>query len=187
MKGFRRYLNHAAAAVLALGLCAALPGAPVAQTVEELLEQLADPELERWQRVERQLIAEWSKSGSAAMDLLLQRGREALNEGDTEVAIEHLTALVDHAPEFAEGWNVRATAYFQAGRYGPAMEDIARTLMLNPSHYAALTGLGLILEETGHDRQALEAFRAARAIHPHQPVLKRAVERLERRVAGRDA
>lgn len=174
----RPFLNAVFALMLAVGPAAA-------QTADELLADLADPELERWQRVERQLISEWSKSGSPAMDLLLQRGREAMTAGELEAAIEHLTALTDHAPEFAEGWNARAAAYFQAGRYGPAMADLARTLELNPRHFGAMTGLGLILEEIGRTPQALEVFRAARAIHPHQPVIRRALERLEARVSGR--
>ena len=174
----RPLLNAVLALMLAMGPAAA-------QTAEELLADLANPELERWQRVERQLISEWSKSGSPAMDLLLQRGREALTAGELEAAIEHLTALTDHAPEFAEGWNARAAANFQAGRYGPAMADLARTLELNPQHFGAMTGMGMILEEIGRTPQALEVFRAARAIHPHQPVIRRAVERLEARVSGR--
>ena len=178
MKLRRALLNAVIAALLVSGPVAA-------QSADELLAQLADPELERWQRVERQLINEWSKSGSPAMDLLLQRGREALTVGELEAAIEHLTALTDHAPEFAEGWNARAAAYFQSGSYGPAMADLARTLELNPQHFGAMAGLGIILEEIGRTTQALEVFRAARAIHPHQPVIRRAVERLEARVSGR--
>ena len=66
-----------------------------------------------------------------------------------KLAIEHFTALVDHAPEFAEGYNARATAYFQNGQYGPSLEDIRQTLMLNPRHFGAMSGLALILEELG--------------------------------------
>ncbi len=163
----------------------AVPAAQ-AEDVSELLRRLADPETERWQRVERQVIAAWSKSGSPSIDLLLQRGRDALAAGETEVAIEHLTALTDHAPDFAEGWNARATAYFRSGLYGPAMADISRALSLNPQHFGAMSGMGAILEETGRRAQALEVYRAARAIHPHQPILMRAVERLQRQVAGQD-
>lgn len=188
MGRIRYLLNTVVTAGLAATVAMAVAAAPArADEVADLLRQLADPETERWQRVERQIIAAWSKSGSPAMDLLLQRGRDALGAGETEAAIEHLTALTDHAPDFAEGWNARATAYFRAGRYGPAMADIAQALALNPLHFGALSGLGTILEETGRHPQALEVYRAARAIHPHQPVLVRAVERLERRVAGRDA
>lgn len=171
-------------AVLAAALLSA-PGAWAAD-VDDLLADLARPDLDRWQRVERQILSEWSKSGSAAMDLLLQRGRDALAAGETLAAIEHLTALTDHAPDFAEGWSSRAAAFHQAGRYGEAMEDIARALALNPQHFGAMAGLGLILEETGYTDRALAVFRAAQAIHPHQPAIRRAVERLAARVSGRD-
>lgn len=175
-------------ALVAAGVAAALWAMPApAQSVEELLQELARPDLERWQRVERQIVTEWSRSGSPSMDLLLQRGRDAISDGDLEAAIEHLTALTDHAPDFAEGYYARATAYFQAGEHGPAMADLAQVLTANPHHFGALSGLGAILEETGREAQALEAYRAAQAIHPHQPGIRRAVERLEARVTGRDA
>lgn len=155
--------------------------------VAELLERLAQPDLEHWQRIERRILDAWSSSGSPTIDLLLRRGRAALEEGDSEAAIAHLTALTDHAPEFAEGWHARAKAYYSADLLGPAMSDLARALALNPHHFGALSGLGAILEDVGRERQALEAFRAAAAIHPHQPRIRAAVERLTRRVAGLDA
>lgn len=172
-------------AFLAAGL--ALSGPAVAQDgVGALLERLSDPTLERWDRVERRILDEWSKSGSAAMDLLLRRGRAALEAGEVDAAIGHLTALTDHAPDFAEGWNARAAAFYERGDYGPAMEDLARALALNPSHFGALAGLGLILEDTGREVQALQVYRAAQAIHPHQPVISRSVARLAAQVSGRD-
>lgn len=182
----RPLLNAAALAALL-----ALPG-PVAadaasDAAAELLAKLSDPDQPRWQRIERQLIAEWSKSGSPTADLLLQRGRSALSRGDREAAVEHLTALIDHAPEFAEGYNARAAALFQQGHYGPALDDLAMVLTLNPQHFGALIGLATILEETGNDTRALEVFRAARSIHPHQPLIHRAIARLEARVSGTDA
>lgn len=182
-----RILNPVVAATLALVLLAAAPPAQATEPdrLETLMAELADPGLERWQRVERQIVAIWSRSGSAAMDLLLQRGRAALEAGDTAAALEHLTALTDHAPGFAEGWNARATAWFQAGRYGPAMADIRQALALNPQHFGALAGLGAILEDTGDDTAAQAVFAAAHAIHPHHPAIRRALERLDRKLSGR--
>lgn len=127
----------------------------------------------------------WSRSGSDSMDLLLERGREAMNEGNTKLAIEHLTALVDHAPDFAEAYNMRATAYFHAGKYGPSLEDIGRTLQLNPRHFGAMSGLALILEELDRPEDALVAWRQVEAINPNQPGLAEALIRLERQVEGR--
>lgn len=185
MVRMRPLLNAAPAALLAVLL--ALPAGAEGDAIPDLLAKLADPDQPRWQRVERQLIAEWSKSGSPTADLLLQRGRAALARGDRTAAIEHLTALIDHAPEFAEGYNARAAALFQKGHYGPALDDLAMLLTLNPQHFGALIGLATILEETGNDTRALEVFRAARSIHPHQPLIHRAIARIEARVSGQDA
>ena len=126
----------------------------------------------------------WSRSGSASMDLLLERGEKAVEQGDYEVALDHLTALTDHAPDFAEGWNQRAVAYFNMGRYGQAVADIQRTLALNPRHFGALVGFATILEAMERPKQALEVYRAALAIHPHLDGIDDAVKRLEAKVAG---
>ena len=152
--------------------------------LEELLERLADPDTGNWQIVEEEIYQRWSLSGSPTMDLLLRRGREALEAGDLDAAIEHFTALTDHAPDFAEGWNARATAYFQAGLYGPSIADVERTLALNPVHFGALTGLGVMMEEVGELEFALAAFRAAHAIHPHRPDIEQAIARLEAVTGG---
>lgn len=186
MRPLRDILNLAVtAAFLALPHAVAAQVAPT-DPVPGLLADLAKPDNRGWRRVERQILNEWSKSGSAAMDLLLQRGRDALREDDTRAAIEHLTALTDHAPDFAEGWNTRATALFRAGQAGPAMADLARALSLNPDHFGALSGVGTILAETGNKKGALAAYRAALAIHPHHERVRTAVERLERELAGQE-
>lgn len=180
------------AAIVLMAVLAALPlpvqaGAedPQAAELAELLAELANPEQERWERVEQRILRIWSQSGSSVADLLLQRGRAALRIGDAAVAIEHLTALVDHAPEFAEGWHARATAFFLANQYGPAMADIERALYLNPHHFGALSGLAVILEDLELDARALDAYRAAYAVHPHRPDIHRAIERLELRLEGK--
>ena len=172
--------------VAAFALALAQPASadtPEAQ-VQALLEQLQDPELENWRRVERQLQRLWSRSGSASADLLLQRGQDALNQGDTEAAIAHLSALIDHAPDFAEGWYLRATAWFMANDYGLALADLEETLARNPHHFAALIGLGRILEDTDRPEAARRALHAAAAIHPHRDDIKAALERLDRELQG---
>jgi tetratricopeptide (TPR) repeat protein len=118
------------------------------------------------------------------MDLLLKRGQEAMELGDFTAAVEHLTALTDHAPEFAEGWNARATAYFMMGEFGPSLADIRMTLALNPHHFGALSGLGQIFEAMERPEDALKAYRAALTIHPHIDAVRQATERLERDLEG---
>ena len=170
-------------------LCSVASGAGSgawADKLDDLFAELENPDTRNWQQVESEIWTEWSRSGSPAMDLLLQRGREALEAGDTDAAIDHLTALVDHAPDFAEGWNARATAYYQAGLFGPSIADIERALALNPRHFGALSGLGLMFEELDHAQAALKVYRAALALHPHLPNVTEAVDRLQRELGDRD-
>lgn len=152
--------------------------------IEDWLEQLSDPDLTDWERIEEKIVDAWSRSGSTSMDLLLQRGQDALDADDYQAAIEHFTALTDHAPQFAEGWNMRATAFFLIDEHGLSIEDIGRTLALNPKHFGALSGLGVILEELGDTKNALFAYRAAYEINPHRENLIEAIERLENDVDG---
>lgn len=181
--------NLAVAALVALF---ALAGPALAQSsaqsarLDALFDELKTADADASRRIEREIWNEWSKSGSAAMDLLLQRGQDALAEGDTAAAIEHFTALTDHAPDFAEGWNARATAYYTAGEFGPAIDAIAKTLTLNPRHFGALSGLGMIFEELGQPEKALEVYRAALAIHPHFDGVLQSVEALEKETGGQD-
>lgn len=149
------------------------------------MAELARPDQDRWQRIERQIQREWSRSGSAVADYLFQRGQEALSAGETEAAIAHFSAVIDHAPDFPEAWNARATAWFMANRLGPAMADIEEVLARNPQHFGALSGLGAILEQVDRPEAARAAFAAALALHPHRPGLRQAVERLDRALAGR--
>lgn len=182
MRALGRFLN----CVVAAAAVFSQSGAALAQSsaADDLLALLGEPNLPNWEKVEEQIYSEWAKSGSPAADLLLRRGRAALEDDDLTAAIEHLTAVIDHAPEFAEGYNLRATAYFHAGLYGPSLADIQQTLALNPQHFGALTGLGAILETTGDTDKALQAFQAAATIHPHDPDLKTAIARLEAAVSG---
>ena len=151
-----------------------------------LFGRLAEPDGEGWRIAESDILREWSKSGSPAMDLLLQRAEEALDQGDTATAIGHLTALTDHAPDFAAGFYNRGLAYAAAGQFGPALQDLARALQLEPRHFAALTQLAAMLEETGATDQALKVYRQSLAIHPHQQEAIDAVARLERQQGGTD-
>lgn len=152
----------------------------------ELFDRLATADEAAAGRIEREIWLEWSKSGSPAMDLLLQRGREAMAAGDNDQAIEHFSALIDHDPDFAEGWNARATAFFAAGDYGRSVADIAETLKRNPQHFGALTGLATILEQTDRPDAALKVWRAAKAIHPHLAGVEDAIARLEKAAEGQE-
>jgi tetratricopeptide (TPR) repeat protein len=179
-------LNRIVAALLPLFLtCAAVQAEDVAK-LDGLFERLKTAEEGEAGRIETEIWIEWSKSGSPALDLLLQRGRDAMDLGDIPAAIEHFSAIIDHDPNFAEAWNARATAYFMAGEFGPSVADIGTVLTLNPRHFGALSGLAMILEETGKPERALDVYRAAIAIHPHMEGAADAIERLEKSAEGQE-
>lgn len=157
------------------------------EDLDLLFAELGQPGGETWQRAETDILRIWSRSGSAAMDLLYKRGEAALDAGDTDTAIGHLTALTDHAPEFAAGWYMRGVAFYLRGDFGPAISDLGVALGNEPRHFAALTQLGTIFEELGDDARALTAYRASLDIHPHQQDAADAVQRLEDRTKGTDA
>ena len=173
-------------AAFAVALFVAAPGVAQEQNLDDLFDALQTAEAQAAEAIEGRIWEEWSKTGSPAMDLLLERGREAMEAGELGEAIEHFTALIDHAPEFAEGYNARATAYFQSGLYGPSLEDIRQVLARNPRHFGAMTGLAIILEELGETGGALEAYRAVEALYPAREGLGEAIGRLERELEGEE-
>jgi len=153
--------------------------------LDQLFAALQNAEADDWRVTENKISEIWSHSGSDSMDLLLERGRQAMKDGDFLKAIEHFTALTDHAPDFAEGWNARANAFFQMEEYGLAIHDIEMALSLNPRHFGAMSGLGTIFEIIGKPMQALDAYSAALAVHPHRPDILQAVKRLKEKTAGK--
>ena len=182
MRMISRLHNTALAAFLCL--LPILAGAQEQSRVDALLDRLAEPDLRNWQVVEDEIVMLWSRSGSASADYLLERGRAALADGDLSAAYNHFTALTDHAPEFAEGWNARATLFFEMQHFGPSIADIGRVLAIEPRHFGALTGLGFMLEDMGEMDHALAAFQAAQAIHPHREEINEAVARVARALNG---
>lgn len=152
---------------------------------QELLEKLAQAESPAIaDRLERELVGEWSKSGSPSMDLLLKRGRDALDVEDSTMAIAHLTALTDHAPDFAEGWHALALAYYQTERYGPALDALERTLALNPLHFGAMRGAGAVMVQVSRYDEAYRFYERVLEMRPHDADVEDALERLETQVNG---
>jgi tetratricopeptide (TPR) repeat protein len=174
---------HLAATVAILLLGGDLSAEPVPPP---LMEKLREADGAEAPRVAREVETIWARSGSAAMDLLLQRGRDAMEEEDFGTAIEHLTALTDHAPDFAEGYHVRAQAYFRAELYGPAMDDLERTLALNPDNYNAIFGFAVMAQEFGNLTLAGQLYRRVLAIYPAHEGASDAVEMLKSDGIGRE-
>ncbi len=152
--------------------------------LDDLFAELLVADETTWEDIEKKIWSEWSKSGSKAMDHLLERGRAEMEKGNVDKAIGHFSALIDHAPEFAEGWNARATAWFVADRYGLSIADIRQTLILEPRHFGAMAGLGMIMERMNRPKAALTIYQEAEKIHPNRPDVKAALERLKDKVEG---
>ena len=181
-----RILNPVVTALVLVFLTCAAALAQDAAKLDGLFDRLKTADVDESGRIETEIWIEWSKSGSPALDLLLQRGRDAMAIGDNALAVDHFTAVIDQAPDFAEGWNARATAYYQEGEFGPSVADIAKTLQLNPRHFGALSGLAAILEDAGKPERALEVYKAALAIHPHLEGVAEAILRLETQQKGQE-
>lgn len=154
--------------------------------VDDLLDALRDEAHPEPARLSRRIAELWSQSGSDSIDFLLNRGRAAIEARELDKAVEHLTAVVEIEPDFAEGWNARATAYYLQNDYWSAVADIVKVLEIEPRHYGALAGLAIMLERTGAEASALAAHRAALAVNPHLEGAREAVRRLAPQVDGRD-
>ncbi len=174
-------------ALLALTACLFVPlmasagagDAADATRLDQLFGALQRAGPEEWQAISDQIRAIWAESGSPSLDLLYQRGEQALSDNDPQAAIEHFTAVIENAPDFAAAWNGRATAYYMAGLFGPALEDIAQVLALEPRHFGALTGLAVMLEEMGRLDLARAAYEQVLALSPGRTDIREALRALE--------
>jgi len=144
------------------------------------------PDAETSKAIEERIWALWFHSGSDTADLLMTRARSALDDKNTELGLKLLESILTFKPDFVEAWNRRATVYFAQKDYGRALMDIRQVLAREPRHFGALTGLGLILQEIGDDKRALEIFRRALAVNPHLDRVPDLVKQLTEKVEGRD-
>ena len=135
--------------------------------------------------VERRVWNEWLISGDPEIDKLMRAALIAMDIRAFNSAIAVLDRIVTEKPDFAEGWNKRATVYYYVDEYDRSLADIERTLALEPRHFGALAGLGMIMQDTGNIRGAIAAFEQAVAVNPSLTNLKQAIEQLNARI-GKD-
>jgi tetratricopeptide (TPR) repeat protein len=136
--------------------------------------------------IKDRIWALWLSSGGDTTDLLMTRVKSAIDAKDFDLAIKLLDAIVDFKPDYVEGWDRRATVYYLKKEYGNALADIAQVLAREPRHFGALFGLGMILQEFGDDKRALEIYRRALAIDPHSQRIPELVKTLTEKIDGRD-
>jgi tetratricopeptide (TPR) repeat protein len=146
----------------------------------------AAPDADTAKQVEARIWALWLASGSDTANLLMTRVKTAIDAKDLDLAVKLLDAIVQIKPDYVEAWNRRATLHYMRKDFGKSMEDIRQVLILEPRHFGAISGLGMILQEFGDERRALEAFRKALEVHPHMPKIPDVVKGLTEKVEGRD-
>lgn len=152
----------------------AAPRAPV--TLDTLFADLKREQNEKAAaRIAGRIQNLWSHSGSASVDVMMQWSQKAMTERKFDVALDFLDQVVTLAPEYAEGWNRRATVHFLMQNYGKSMSDIEHTLRLEPRHFGALSGMAQIMEVRGRKQLALEAWQKVLDVYP---MLRKAQERV---------
>jgi len=135
--------------------------------------------------IEDRIWSAWMVSGSDTCTLLMGRAKAAADDKDFDLAIKLLDAIIDLKPSYVEAWNRRATINYVKKDYARALADIREVLAREPRHFGALAGLGVILQDIGDDKHALEAFRKALAIHPHLEHIPDVIKTLSEKVEGR--
>ena len=146
----------------------------------------AAPDEASARHVEARIWALWLHTPSDTAALLMTRAKTAMDAKNIDVALKLLDSLVKLRPDYVEAWNRRATLYYLKNDYRHSLEDIQQVLIREPRHFGALAGLGMIMQEIGDDKRALEAFRKALAVNPHLEKVPELVKSLTEKVEGRD-
>src|SRR3954466_5355101 len=146
----------------------------------------AAPDETSAKHVEARIWAQWLQTPSDTAALLMMRAKAAMDAQNIEVALKLLDAVVKVRPDYIEGWNRRATIYYLKNDYAHSLEDIEQVLIRDPRLHGALAGLGMIMQDIGDDKRALDAFRKALAVNPHLEKVPELVKSLTEKVEGRD-
>ena len=162
-------------------------GADKARGLDFLFGALkAAPDEDSAKAVEARIWAIWLRTPSDTAALLMTRAKAAMDAQQTDVALKLLDAVIKLRPDYIEAWNRRATLYYLKNDYARSLADIQQVLIREPRHFGALAGLGMIMQDIGDDKRALDAFRKALAINPHLEKVPELVKTLSEKVEGRD-
>jgi tetratricopeptide (TPR) repeat protein len=149
--------------------------------LDELFEVLQSGELSFGEAkgIEARIWTLWLEADSGSAEVLMKDGMQAMRERNLARAEESFTALIELDPDFAEAWNKRATVRFFMGKYGASIDDIKRTLTLEPRHFGAMSGLGLVYDRLGDIDGAAAAFRQTLILNPYQPGVAQRLDAIE--------
>lgn len=151
--------------------------------LDDLFERLqASPNEWQIKLIENQIESVWMESDQEEINILMHRGVLALQMKEFSAALQIFDVMIQKAPNFAEAWNKRAITYYLMGNYEASVKDIQKTILLEPRHFKAMSGLGFIYTKLGQYEDALNTFQKIEEIHPHFEGLKYFVPDLKRAV-----
>lgn len=169
---------HSQDADARLAACTVLAKVGRQEDVSLLQSRLFDDDDRVRGTAEAVIWAIWSRSGDAATDQLFKRGVEEMRDGHLRMAIDTFDRVIAMRPEFAEGWNKRATVYFLLGEDDMSLKDCAEVLKRNPRHFGVLAGYGQIYLRKGELQRSLEFFEQALAINPNMTGVQASIDAL---------
>lgn len=162
-----------------------MPRADRSASLDALFRRLQTTDSdEEAQMIEVTIRHVWAQSGRHSVDTLMTKAVEQIHSGDYAEALGALDRVVAAAPDYVEGWNLRATVHYLREEYGEAVGDIERVLILEPRHFGALAGLGRIFLELEDKKAAQKAFEAALALNPHLADVRKELGDLNEQMAG---
>jgi tetratricopeptide (TPR) repeat protein len=135
--------------------------------------------------IEDRIWALWMASGSDTANLLMSRVRSAVEAEDVALALRLLDAIIEVRPQYAEAWHRRATLFAMKKDYAAALADLRQVLRREPRHFGALVQLGTVMQDMGDEKNALDAYRKALAIHPRLKGVAEKIQSLTEKVEGR--
>lgn len=135
-------------------------------------------------RVEAQIWGIWTRRGVDNIDNTMALGIQAMSAGAYRQSIFLFDGIIAKAPDYAEAWNKRATAYYLAGKFEESVRDIQKTLILEPRHFGALAGMGMIYDAIGKPEAAMNVWEKALSIHPHMPGIRARVSAIKKKLDG---
>jgi tetratricopeptide (TPR) repeat protein len=160
------------------GAVSALAEAGTMADAPALLDALRDSDSRVRALAERALWEIWSRSGNDDVDHLLRAGVVEMQHGQLEASIDTFSEVIRRQPDFAEGWNKRATVYYLVGEYRKSAADCDEVLKRNPSHFGALSGYGMIWMRLDEPARALERFEQALAVNPNLDSVRETIDTL---------
>jgi tetratricopeptide (TPR) repeat protein len=154
--------------------------------LDELFIQLRNVDnLETASRIEKEIWAKWVHRGDELVDRHMLLGIRSMHAGALKLALRQFTTVINLDQNFSEGWNKRATIHYMMGNFDESVQDIERTLALEPRHYGAMSGMALILDATKNTDGALKVWQEVLEFTPHNQQIRNRVLQLKNEILGK--